>query len=83
MSLLDEWDSSGAVYGEPGVSGDLLEEGDADLASPRSSQQTVFALETVERHVSRCRGVVIIYQRLIATMQSRIAAIVAVFSSTC
>ena len=56
MSLLDEWDSSGAVYGEPGVSGDLLEEGDADIASPRSSQQTLFALETVERHVSRCRG---------------------------
>ena len=37
MSLLDEWDSSGAVYGEPRVSGDLLEETDADLASPRGS----------------------------------------------
>ena len=57
MSLLDEWDSSGAIYGEPGISGDMLEEADAEIASPRSSQQTIFALETVERHVSRCWGV--------------------------
>ena len=70
MSLLDEWDSSGAMYGEPGVSGDLLEEGDADLASPRSSQQTIFSLETVERHVSRCRGIANLKQCLIATMQA-------------
>ncbi|KAK9832068.1 hypothetical protein WJX81_003754 [Elliptochloris bilobata] len=56
MSLLDEWDSSGAVYGEPGVSADLLEDADTETASPRSTQQTIFALETVERHVSRGRG---------------------------
>ena len=68
MSLLDEWDSSGAVYAEPGVKGDLLEEGDADIASPRSSQQTIFALETVERHVSRCKGTANVSKRLIATM---------------
>jgi hypothetical protein len=53
MSLLDEWDSGGAVYGEAGVSGDLLEDGDNEVASPASAQQSIFALETVERHISR------------------------------
>lgn len=52
-SLLEEWDSSGAAFGEPGVSGDLLEDVDNEIVSPRSTQQTIFALETVERHISR------------------------------
>lgn len=53
MSLLDEWDSGGAAYGDAGVSGDLLEDNENEVASPSSTQQAIFALETVERHISR------------------------------
>jgi hypothetical protein len=60
MSLLDEWEAGGTrAYGDarPSLEPVLSDDGsDGGLASPRGVvPDVIFSLETVERHIARCR----------------------------